>query len=77
MAIMMSQTHLLKRPEDLLKKFLMTYEEFLNPKGILIIELIDSIADYRISRDHKAGEASEIFTLLDTLIRKLKRFLKN
>ena len=44
--------------EDLLKKFLEKYKKFLNPKGILIIELIDSIADFRISRDHKAGEAS-------------------
>lgn len=47
-----------KTRENLLREFLTKYKKIINPGGILIIELIDSIADFRLPKDHKAGDES-------------------
>jgi SAM-dependent methyltransferase len=43
---------------QLLKSFLGNYTPHLKPGGILILELTDAVADYRLIADHPAGNAS-------------------
>jgi SAM-dependent methyltransferase len=44
--------------EQALNRFLSTYSPLLNEKGILIIELTDAVADYRLAADHPMGDFS-------------------
>jgi SAM-dependent methyltransferase len=44
--------------EQALSQFLVTYSPLLNEKGILIIELTDAVADYRLATDHPMGDFS-------------------
>lgn len=44
--------------DEALKDFLMIYSKLLNMNGMLIIELIDSVVDYRLAADHKLGDDS-------------------
>lgn len=44
--------------DEALKDFLSKYSNLLNENGMLIIELTDSVADYRLATDHGLGEDS-------------------
>lgn len=50
-----------KSPETrnrLLGDLLRAYAPHLNPGGVMVLELVDAVADYRIAADHPMGEAS-------------------
>lgn len=54
--------------ENLLREFILTYDKKLNSKGILILELIDSIADYRLPQDSKHGnDAKNVYPVRHNL----------
>jgi SAM-dependent methyltransferase len=44
--------------EGLLSSFLAVYAPRLNAAGVMVIELVDAVADYRIASDHPMGEMS-------------------
>ncbi|MEW9902608.1 class I SAM-dependent methyltransferase [Pseudomonas putida] len=44
--------------EKLLTEFLAPYAGKLNPGGVIIVELTDAVADYRIASDHPMGDYS-------------------
>lgn len=44
--------------EKLLTEFLTPYASKLNPGGVIIVELTDAVADYRIASDHPMGDYS-------------------
>jgi len=44
--------------EEALHSFLSKYANILNDNGILILELIDAVTDYRLATDHHLGEYS-------------------
>lgn len=44
--------------QELLNEFVATYAQYLNDNGVLILELVDAVTDYRLPSDHSHGTAS-------------------